>query len=215
MFSNDKDLSLPMSSIVPYKRVDNVSVDSRYLSTDKLLFCNDDFSRMTAATSPICMKAVLLAEYECQRDIKEVTKNDSVRIAQYKMGVHNSAPWCGSFVSWLYGEGQGSSNDKTFGYNASTQEIKRKAEAAGCYATKNSGYTPRVGDLAMWSKTQWTGHVGIVTKVYKDGSFDVVEGNSNNNKVEKIHYKSQNDVGSSFNGFVKMNEWMNGNFWTS
>jgi surface antigen len=165
---------------------------------------------MTSAYSVPCINAVLVAEHELSLNIKEVSNNNSRRIAMYKKGAVNSAPWCASFVSYVYGQGQSASNNKTFGYDASTQSIKRQAIDANCYAKKNTGYTPRVGDLAMWTRNSWQGHIGIVTKVYEDGSFDVIEGNSSNNKVEKIHYKSQNDVGKYFDGFVKMNEWTSG-----
>ena len=154
-----------------------------------------------------CLEAVRLAELELKRGVREIgSSNDSVDIRKYKNGAKNNHQWCAYFTSWLYGRGQGSNNKSTFGFDASTQSIKRKAINAGCYASKNSGYTPRVGDLAMWTKSASKGHVGIVTKVYADGSFDVIEGNSGN-KVAKHHYKSQSSVGSTFNGFVKMNEW--------
>lgn len=140
--------------------------------------------------------------------VREIgASNDSTEIRKYKNGAINNQPWCASFVSWLYGSGQESSNSKTFGYTASSQEIKRKAINAGCYAKKNSGYTPMVGDLAMWTKGKGTGHVGIVVAVYADGSFDTVEGNSSN-AVSKRHYKSQSTVGNGFDGFVQMSKWL-------
>ncbi len=133
--------------------------------------------------------------------------NDSAEIRKYKNGSVDGNPWCASFSSWLYGAGQGSSNSKTFGYTASSQEIKRKATSAGCYASKNSNYVPQKGDLAMWSKSASSGHVGIVSKVYADGSFDVIEGNSGN-AVKKHHYSSKHSVGGGFDGFVQMDKWL-------
>lgn len=107
----------------------------------------------------------------------------------------------------MYGAGQHSSNGKTFGYTASSQEIKRKANEAHCYASKNSNYVPKKGDLAMWTKSSSTGHVGIVSKVYADGSFDTIEGNSKD-AVTKHHYTSKHSVGSGFDGFVQMDKWL-------
>lgn len=135
------------------------------------------------------------------------SSNDSADIRKYKNGAVDGNPWCASFASWLYGAGQHSSNGKTFGYTASSQEIKRKAQNAGCYASKNSNYVPKKGDLAMWTKSSSTGHVGIVSKVYPDGSFDTIEGNSKD-AVTKHHYSSKHSVGSSFDGFVQMDKWL-------
>lgn len=151
-------------------------------------------------------KALELAE--SQIGVHEIGgSNDSAEIRKYKNGAANGNPWCASFASWLYGAGQESSNDKTFGYTASSQEIKRKAYSAGCYASKNSNYVPQKGDLAMWSKSASSGHVGIVSEVYADGSFDVIEGNSGN-AVKKRHYSSKHSAGGSFDGFVQMDKWL-------
>ena len=153
-------------------------------------------------------KAVEIAERELKKGVNEnLGKNDGTEIRKYKNGTKNDAPWCASFTSYCYGKGQGSSNKRTFGYNASSQEIRRKADKNGYYAKKNSGYTPKKGDLAVWKYSEESGHIGIVSKVYADGSFDVIQGNSKN-RVRKIHYESQNSVSNSFNGFVKMNEWL-------
>ena len=151
-------------------------------------------------------KAVELAE--SQVGVRENgSSNDSAEIRKYKNGSADGNPWCASFSSWLYGAGQNSNNSETFGYTASSQEIKRKAMGAGCYASKNSNYVPQKGDLAMWTKSASTGHVGIVSKVYPDGSFDTIEGNSSN-AVTKHHYSSKHSVGGGFDGFVQMNKWL-------
>lgn len=151
-------------------------------------------------------KAVELAE--SQVGVRENgSSNDSAEIRKYKNGSADGNPWCASFSSWLYGAGQNSNNSETFGYTASSQEIKRKAIGAGCYASKNSNYIPQKGDLAMWTKSASTGHVGIVSKVYPDGSFDTIEGNSRD-AVTKHHYSSKHSVGGGFDGFVQMNKWL-------
>lgn len=182
------------------------TLTSQTQSSTQLSLNRDNRTSVNGTTSA-CQNAVRLAEQELSRGVRENgSSNDSIDIRKYKNGAKNNHAWCGYFTSWLYGAGQNSNNSDTFGFTGSTQSIKRDAINAGCYAYKNSGYTPKVGDLAMWTKSASTGHVGIVTEVYADGSFDVIEGNSSN-KVAKRHYASQSSVGSGFNGFVKMNEW--------
>lgn len=162
---------------------------------------------VSGLTSNRALNAVKVAEAELAKGVKEDCRNnDSRDIRRYKKGAINNHQWCCYFASYCFGDGQGSSNSDTFGFDASTQSVKNKAIQAGCYAYKNSGYTPKKGDLAMWTKTASTGHIGIVAEVYPDGSFDVIEGNSGD-AVKKHHYKSQSSVGSTFNGFVKMSEW--------
>ena len=83
---------------------------------------------------------------------------------KYKNGAANGNPWCASFTSWLYGAGQGSSNDKTFGYTASSQEIKRQANSAGCGIRRLScsGTTIRERMISILStairQRIWQGH---------------------------------------------------------
>ncbi len=130
--------------------------------------------------------------------------NNSAGVNKYRGGSANGVAWCASFVSWCYGQGQNSNNKKTFGYTASSQDIKNQAKKAGFYSDKQSGYTPVVGDIAVWTYSQDKGHVGIISKVYNDGSFDVVEGNCGD-KVQKVHRSKNTD---KLSGFVRMNEWL-------
>lgn len=132
------------------------------------------------------------------------TSNDSIDIRRYKNGSKDSNPWCASFVSWCYGRGQNGNNAKTFGYDASTQSIRSKAINAGKYSSKTTGYVPQVGDIAMWRYNSSSGHVGIVSKVNPDGTFETIEGNCDN-KVQKVT-RSRSSEG--FDGFVRMNEWL-------
>lgn len=132
------------------------------------------------------------------------SSNDSIDVRKYKNGAVNSNAWCASFVSWCYGQGQNDGNKKTFGYDESTQSIRAKAINAGHYSSKNSGYVPQVGDLAIWRYTASSGHVGIISKVNADGSFETVEGNCDN-KVQKV---TRTINSKDFDGFVRMNEWL-------
>lgn len=160
-------------------------------------------------TTPTVNTAIELAK--SQIGIKEDGKsNDSKEIRKYKNGEVNNNPWCASFVSWIYGAGQNSDNSKTFGYSSSSQEIRRKAENAGFYATKNSGYKPTVGDLMVItyedasSNNRGKGHIGIIVSVNPDGTFDTIEGNLSN-QVKRVTRSMQT---KNLHGFVKMNEWL-------
>lgn len=132
------------------------------------------------------------------------SSNDGAQIREYKNGQANSNAWCASFVSWCYGRGQNGNNAKTFGYDASTQSIRRKAQNAGYYSELSTGYVPQVGDLAIWKYSEGKGHVAIVTKVNADGSFETVEGNCGN-KVQRVTRTRNTE---SLHGFVRMNEWL-------
>ena len=130
--------------------------------------------------------------------------NNSAEVNKYRFGRADGTPWCASFVSWCYGAGQNGNNKKTFGYDASSQNIRRKAEKAGYYATTRSGYVPKPGDLAIWKYNEASGHVGIVSKVNSDGTFEVIEGNSSN-KVQKT---TRTMASANLHGFVRMDEWL-------
>lgn len=138
-----------------------------------------------------------------QVGVREVgNSNNGADVNKYRNGVQNGVAWCASFVSWCYGKGQNSNNAKTFGYTASSQDIRMKAERAGFYRKANSGYTPKVGDVVVWNYGGGKGHVGIVSKVNADGSFKTVEGNCSNSVRELTRHRSEVD------GFVMMNEWL-------
>ena len=155
------------------------------------------------SSNPTVNKAVELAK--SQVGVYETTKNDSVDIRKYKNGSVDTNPWCTSFISWCYGAGQGDDNEKTFGYDRSSQSIKQKAERAGCYSTKSSGYTPKVGDLMVLKNSdKGGGHVGIIVAVNNDGTFETVEGNIDN-QVKKVHRSMDT---KNLHGFVRMDEWL-------
>ena len=134
--------------------------------------------------------------------------NDSVGVRKYKHGAVNNNPWCASFTSWCVEQALG--KDMPFSYTASSQRIKRQAEKAGKYANKNSGYTPKVGDLAVWTNTDDPehGHVGVITGVTSN-SVKVTEGNTSSGSVKTNTYSIDKlNSTARFNGYVKMNEWV-------
>ena len=157
-------------------------------------------------TSDYAENAARVAEQEEAKGVRETSKNDSVDIRRYKNGAKNSHQWCAYFTSYCFGAGQ--NKKPIFGFTGSSQHIRRQAEKAGVFAKKDSGYIPKRGDIAIWTNIGDPnhGHVGVVTKVYSDGSFDVIEGNSSN-RVKKNHYKSPTSVSARFAGFCKTSEW--------
>jgi len=97
----------------------------------------------------------------------------------------------------------------TFQYTASSQQIMRNA---GSYFHKKGTYTPKRGDIAIWTKTADPdhGHVGIVTKVEGDTVW-ITEGNSGNavrtNKYSMSKLMS-NSGNCPFNGFIDAHSWL-------
>lgn len=96
-----------------------------------------------------------------------------------------------------------------FQYTASSQQIMRNA---GSYFHKKGTYTPKRGDIAIWTKTADPahGHVGIVTKVEGDTVW-ITEGNSGNAvKTNKYSLsKLMSNAGSRpFNGFIDAHSWL-------
>ena len=91
--------------------------------------------------------------------------------------------WCAQFVSWVYDQAsratgvanplQGMHTQKgfsstIFGFGAA----KRKGLVLGPIERL------MLGDIIVWKHTPITGHTGIITKIYDNGSFDVTEGNT-------------------------------------
>lgn len=184
---------------------------NNYNNYNSIVFKRSNYKNNNAynfsSTSSIAERAVQVAETELSKGVKETSNNDSIDIRRYKKGVANDNAWCASFVSYLYGDGQNLSNNNTFGYTTSSQEIKRRANEANCFAGKNSGYIPQRGDLAVWTNVgdPSHGHVGIVVQADKLG-FWAIEGNSSN-RVKKNYY-SYASLGQRFSGWAQMSKWL-------
>lgn len=56
--------------------------------------------------SDVALKAAQIAETEQAKGVKETSNNDSVDIARYKRGAHNSQQWCAYFTSYCFTDGQ-------------------------------------------------------------------------------------------------------------
>lgn len=146
-------------------------------------------------------------------------ENRGPDVVRYRYGEDDGNPWCATFFNYVYNP-KHENGHNVFGLSdvavKSTQNILKAAKKDNCFAAANSDYTPTVGDGLIWSNDDgsYHGHIGIVTVVYPDGSFDTIQGN-NNDKVEKIRYSSVQDamkrISSSgdpqtLQGFVKMTD---------
>ncbi len=161
----------------------------------------------TANGNTRVQNALRIAENELRRGVRETSENDSTDIRRYKNGAKNRDPWCASFFSYLYGAGQGLSNSDTFGYTASSQEIKNRAGKH--FVSKSVNYRPQPGDAAIWTNTNDSshGHIGIVHRTDSNGIY-VIEGNKSDAVEEHYYTYSQLQNEQRFNGYVKMNEWL-------
>ena len=120
-----------------------------------------------------------------------------VAIAKSQVGVYNGNPywswygfksrveWCATFVSWTANEA-----------GALNTYIPKFAAVRSGYSyfykrgqTRGKSYIPSAGDLIFfdWGNRGRAGHVGLVEKV-EGGKVYVIEGNTNNNKVENRSY---------------------------
>jgi CHAP domain len=98
-------------------------------------------------------------------------------------------PWCQYFVNWIYTQaGERLGLDKSSGYSgAMFQSAQRLGVAHWGIAGIRPGDAIYYGDGPAWP-SNWGGeipsdHVGIVTKVYADGTIETVEGNVGNRVV--------------------------------
>lgn len=99
-----------------------------------------------------------------------------------------------------------------FQYTGSSQQIMRNA---GQYFHKKGTYTPKRGDIAIWTRAgdPAHGHVGIVTKVEGDNVW-ITEGNSGNRVKTNKYSLSQlmkNSGSRPFNGFIDAHGWLGSN----
>jgi PKD repeat protein len=119
-------------------------------------------------------RAVSIARSELAKGVKEIPdgSNKGGRIRMYGGSTSPRfypAPWCAYFVSWVArrsGRPLGPSG-QGFGY---VPYIRAWAGRTGRWKK-----TPRSGDLIMFPQ-----HVGLVERVYRNGTLTTIEGNSSN-----------------------------------
>ena len=88
------------------------------------------------------------------------------------VGLPAGSPWCASLVSYCLIKA-GYIGGPTSG-RAAVRSWLRWADHMGFIRLN-----PRRGDLAFVMHTETTGHIGAVTKVNEDGSFEFISGNTN------------------------------------
>jgi hypothetical protein len=114
-------------------------------------------------------------------------------------------PWCADFVSQAYRNSGGS----PFGHQSSVAGILGWGRQNDRFfsardAARNPGGM-RVGDVAVW-KQAGRSHVGLVTGVNPDGTFNTIEGNSGDAVRRRTHSFS----GRGLTGFVRPRGSMSG-----
>ena len=116
--------------------------------------------------------------------------------------------WCADFVTYVVSLACEQTGTSLNGFgSASVSTLKAWGEANGCYIdiTENSDRAQTIvdnvqpGDI-MIMKSNGASHTGIVTKVYSDGSFDTIEGNTSDQCLERHHSASE----SGLSGFIKI-----------
>ena len=107
-------------------------------------------------------------------------------------------PWCADFVSQAYANSPGGS---PFGHQSSVAGIlgwgrqNNRFFDAGS-AARNPGML-RPGDIATW-KSGGKSHVGLVTGINEDGTFNTIEGNTGDAVRRRTH-----SFGRGLTGFVR------------
>jgi hypothetical protein len=107
-------------------------------------------------------------------------------------------PWCADFVSQAYANSPGGS---PFGHQSSVAGIlawgrqNNKFFDTGA-AQRNPGML-KPGDIAVW-KSDGRSHVGLVTGINPNGTFNTIEGNTSNAVRRRTH-----PFGRGLTGFVR------------
>lgn len=132
-----------------------------------------------------------------QEGISESRNPDVVR--GYSRG--NWQAWCADFVSTAYKNAGGS----PFGHQSSVQGIlnwgrNNPGHFIGAGAARNNPGSLRVGDVAVW-KQNGRSHVGLVTGVNRNGTFNTIEGNTSDRVARRTHSFGANTL----TGFVRPN----------
>lgn len=161
-------------------------------------------------TSPIKSKASINS-----KDLKNSFTSNAMKYMGYneKDGssrkFSNSGEWCADFVTYVVKESykeKGLKAPEWFGHHR-TEILRQQAKEHDkylCITNKTDRANTikekvHVGDIMILRENN-ASHTGFVSKIYKDGSFDTIEGNRDD-KVSKGHYKA-NDP--ELSGFVQL-----------
>ena len=135
----------------------------------------------TAGDSPI-EKFVSVAE--SQIGYHEGSNNNTKYGAWYGL---NYNPWCAMFVSWC--AGQVGILDTVIPRYCYCPYGVNEYQLAGRYASRNSGYVPKRGDVIFYQEDGVSSHTGIVTGVNGNIVY-TVEGNTSDMVARRSHYMS-------------------------
>jgi len=122
--------------------------------------------------------------------ISETSQNKSFSDATWEewlreVGWKTSEQWCMYFSKRVLME--------AFKKNADEINKSLTGSTQGSYNFVASGKsplfeimkTPSVGDVAIWSRGDGTGHAGVVRKVFRDGTMEISEGNVTIDKAKE------------------------------
>ena len=129
------------------------------------------------------MKALEIARSQVGIKESPAGSNSGTKVREYQATTTLGGtgwPWCAAFVNWCFKKAGLPLN--ALGRSASVGLLLNAARDKGWV---HNG-TPKAGDIVCfdWNTLDgpghldWPDHVGIVKKVYSDGSFDAVEGNT-------------------------------------
>ncbi len=194
--------------------------ESKISAQDSIDKINDAISQKDAMTNIQTALANTSGEITPDMKMGEVVANlgnqfvgvinsDSEGNAAFSNGA--SRHWCADFVTSIVKtacEATGTSIPSGFG-SSSVSGLQSWAQLNGSFVqTAGKGNkasiissTIKPGDI-MIQKENGSSHTGIVTKVYPDGSFDTVEGNSSD-AVKNRHYDANSN---KLTGFISM-QW--------
>lgn len=117
--------------------------------------------------------------------------------------------WCVAFSTYVTKEAlrENGKSAPNWLNTHSVAQLKKNAEDNGCFLqTRKSSdkasliaANVKVGDTAVFKNGR--SHVGVVTKIYSDGSFDTTEGNTSKGTVANRHYSANE---KTLTGFVQV-----------
>lgn len=122
--------------------------------------------------------------------------NNPGRVRQFSRGAWQ--PWCADFVSQAYKNTPGGS---PFGHQSSVAGIlgwgRNNGRFFGAGAAGANPQSLKPGDIAVW-KSNGKSHVGLVTGINPNGTFNTIEGNTGDAVRRRTH-----SFGRGLTGFVR------------
>lgn len=123
-------------------------------------------------------------------------RNNPGLVRQFSRG--NWQAWCADFVSQAYKNSPGGS---PFGHQSSVAGIlgwgRKNGRFFNAASAASNPQMLKVGDIATW-KSGGKSHVGLVTGINKNGTFNTIEGNTSDAVRRRTH-----SFGKGLTGFVR------------